>query len=130
MEGNEYYIPVSCKDPMIPFQSIVTIENASHTGSIAIVKRIRTDLTWDMVLQEAFSYYVGTGKSSVASCRSCGYQFSKAELRVRFDVNRLQQGCVMPACEVNVCMNSSCITNPYHKYSSKPLVCLLLVLIL
>ncbi len=106
----------------------------AHVGSVVTAKclpstslvfrmKLLPDVTWDMLRKEVLPYYVGRGKSSSATCRSCNYQFTKEELRIRFEVSRkLSSGCVMPACEANVCMKLSCIQQPYRVFRVKPLV--------
>ncbi len=108
------------------YQTIVAIDNVvpnKFSGSLAVVKRVRSDITWEMLLRDKFPYYVGSGKSSMAKCRGCGYKFTKEELRIQFEINRKLGQCVMPSCEVNVCMKWSCIQNAYRRrFRFKPLV--------
>ncbi len=94
--------------------SIITVQPFAGDRSLVWEQRPRSDLTWEMLLRDAFPYYIGYGKSSTATCRTCYYRFSKNELRVRFEVNRKLSGCVTPACEVSVCMKMSCIQNCYR----------------
>ncbi len=90
--------------------------------SLAVVKRVRSDVTWDMLLRTRFPYRVERGKRSIASCRTCGEQFYKEDLRIQFEINRKLEKCLMPSCIVSVCMKLSCIQNAYRKSSIKPLV--------
>ncbi len=121
IDGNVTYGLWAPKRETIPYKTIVAVE--SLYSNIHVVKNVCTDVTWEMVLREKYPYYVGLGKSSKATCRSCSYHFSKEEPRIRFEINRKVGRCVMPACEVNVCMKLSCVRNAYKRSSNfKPRV--------
>ncbi len=97
----------------------------SSNSSLATVKTIRSDISWEVLLRERFPYYIGRGRSSKATCRSCGHHFPRDELRIQFEINRKSGHGVMPACEVNVCMKLECVENAYSQNtwpSVKPLV--------
>jgi len=96
----------------LPLSSIVTLR-ATHKqldGSfLSTVKEIRNDLNWTSLCQESYPYYVSTGLSSKAACRSCGYQFQKSELRIKTLLLRNMQDSIRP-CPINMCINWQCIT--------------------
>ncbi len=79
-----------------------------HNG-LALVKHPRADMTWSHLCKDTYPYYVGTGLSSRATCRSCGYQYDKSMLRVRTTLLRkLPSGSIRP-CEINLCINWACM---------------------
>ncbi len=69
---------------------------------------VRKDLTWAHLCQSAHPYYIAHGLSSKAGCRSCGYPFSKSELRIKTTILRKLPGSIRP-CPTNVCTNLQCI---------------------
>jgi len=105
--------------------SIATIQIASihknFDGSMmAFMKEIRNDITWSDLYTKMYPYFIGFGKSSIARCRTCDYQFRKDELRVKTTILRKMHGSFMPS-PINQCVKEECLKSlPYESWQFKP----------
>ncbi len=111
--GRMYHCMTPTKNLVSAKQTIVTLQahERSHRarGSTqASLVKIRSDMNWTSLLRRTYPYYVGSGLSSRATCRSCGYQFAKEETRVRTTLLRKMSAVIRP-CEINLCINLQCI---------------------
>ncbi len=94
--------------PKISVDNFIMAYLQRDGSMLAVLKGLQPHLTWSSLCKDAHPYYVGTGASSRALCRSCSYQFSKSELRTRTTLLRKLSSSIRP-CEVNMCMNIQCI---------------------
>ncbi len=93
----------------------------TRRDTLVSIVSIPAYLTWS-TLCKSFPYYVGVGVSSRATCRSCGYQFNKAEIRIRTTLLCKKPNTIRP-CQINLCLNLQCLRlqsfmkcGPRHKY--------------
>jgi len=117
-QGKFYHCLTSTTEPVTLGQTVVTLEINSHPaqGSTkASLVRSRPDLTWSVMCQESYPYYVDKGLSSKATCRACGYQFTKVELRIRTTLLRKMPSSIRPF-PINMCMNLQCVVNGAKRY--------------
>lgn len=73
---------------------------------LSYLKKIHSDITWSSLCSDAFPYYIAPGVSSIANCRTCGFKFTKDELRIRTTLLRKMQSSIRP-CQINFCL--SCV---------------------
>ncbi len=122
--GKKYHCSTGINTPLQP-GSVLTLDVLPNSyprlhksdlrcRNMSFVKRIRPDLNWTMICKQTYPYYIGMGKSSIAKCRACGYQYERDELRVRTQLVRKLGKCYF-ACEVNMCMRLKCIKETFYK---------------
>jgi len=138
--------PLTCVDPqgniflsltpspkeITPGKTIVsiqpTLKDRSSSSTFGILQQIQQDLNWSILCHDSFPYFVGIGKSSTATCRSCGHQFNKEDLRVRtILLRKMASGSIVPS-PINMCMKLPCISldtsskfsNHYKPWQVKP----------
>jgi len=117
-QGKLYHCPTPTKENVTVGSTVVTLEigAAAVEGSTkATMVKVRADLSWPIMVQENYPYYVDKGLSSKATCRACGYQFTKVELRIRTTLLRKMPSSIRPF-PINMCMNLQCITNGAKRY--------------
>ncbi len=82
---------------------------SADTCTVAMLRGICSDLTWISICREAYPYSIGAGKSSKATCRSCGHQFEREELRIKTTLLcKMASESICP-CQINMCSKLQCI---------------------
>jgi len=117
-QGKYYHAQTPTNEEVKPGETVVTIEVTSpqvQGSTKANLVRTRPDLSWPVLCQETYPYYVDKGLSSKATCRACGYQFTKIELRIRTTLLRKMPSSIRPF-PINMCMNLQCVVNGAKRY--------------
>jgi len=97
--------------------TVTEISTQSDGSKLAFAKNIRNDISFSNLFKNTYPYYVSSGGASRASCRSCGHQFIKNELRIKTPLLFRTFNCIRP-CEINFCMNYKCVSEGERRYKS------------
>lgn len=116
-----------CSNPvefqLPPVGSIISVKyiglNDQTIPQRAIYHRYRPDLNWEEISKKAVPYYVSKGKTSMPSCRGCGRQIDKSELRIKTTLMFVPPGCGPLPVQINFCLNINCIQQAIKKYSQQ-----------
>jgi len=101
---------------------VVTIKHNSFSGQTPLNTHllcIRNDIKWEQVCESLFDYKISYGKSSRPSCRGCGKNLQREQLRVQTKlILKISDRGSFPI-TVNFCLDFVCIDKGVKKYISE-----------
>jgi hypothetical protein len=110
--------------PLPAIDSVISVKyfafSQTHGSPRAIEYfRPRPDVVWEEVAKKEVPFYVSYGRTSMPSCRGCGRQIDKTELRIKTTLMFVPPGCGPLPVQINFCMNFNCINQAIKKYSQQ-----------